>query len=189
MICSLHFTFVLQQETKQVLSCTGKSVATRPRKEIPLPTHPAFPRWCLQHCLCVWAHSDLLQQFHLMDKKRPRQAGWFSLKRRKQIGKILLESSSTYLQHAEEAELGSPQRQGTNAAAWEILLMLLRSFHLVWWEWILLRKGTELLVVKSLLSKILKPRCSRETLLLSPYILTFTYTLAHTSDTKWIPPC
>lgn len=133
MICSLHFTLVLYQETKQVLGCTGKSVATRPRRRIPLPTHLAFPRSCLQQCLCLWApqyktHSDLLQQFHLMDKKRPRQLGWFSLKRRKQIGKILLESSSTYLQHAEEAEVGSPQRQGTNIAAWKILL-LLRSFH------------------------------------------------------------
>lgn len=75
------------------------------------------------------------EQFHLMDKKRPRQPRWFSLKRRKQIAKILLETSSSYLQHAEEAELGSPQRPGTNAAAWKILLMLLRSFHLVWWEW------------------------------------------------------
>lgn len=130
-ICSLHFRFVLEQETKQVLGCTGKSVATRPKKRIPLPTYSAFPRSCLQHCLCVWAHSDLLQQFHLMDKKKPRQPGWFSLKGGKQIGKILLESSSTHLQHAEEAELGS-QKQGTNAAAWEILLMWLRSFHLVW---------------------------------------------------------
>lgn len=134
-ICSLHFTLVMQQETKQVLGSTGRSVATRPRERIPLPTHPALPRLCLQHCLCPWApqhktHSDLLQQFHLMDKKRPRQPGWFSLKRRKQIGKILLESSSTYLQQAEEAELVSPQRPGKNA--WEILLMLLRSFHLVW---------------------------------------------------------
>lgn len=90
-ICSLHFTLVMQQETKQVLGCTGRSVATRPRERIPLPTHPAFPRSCLQHCLCLWApqhktHSDLLQQFHLMDKKRPGQPGWFSLKRRKQIG-------------------------------------------------------------------------------------------------------
>lgn len=119
-----------------------QSVATRPRKRIPLPTHPALP-WSW---LCLWAsqyktHSDLLQQFHLMDKKRPRQPGWFSLKRRKQMGKILLESSSTYLQYAEEAELGSSQRQGTNAAAWEILLMLLRSFHLVWWERILCGKA------------------------------------------------
>lgn len=40
-------------------------------------------------------HSDLLQQFHLMDKKRPRQPGWISLKRRKQMGKTLLESSNT----------------------------------------------------------------------------------------------
>lgn len=109
-ICSLHFRFVLQAETKQVLGCAGKSVATKPRKRIPLPTHPVFPRSCLQHCLCAWVHSDLLQQFQLMEKKRPRQPGWFSLKRRKQIGKISLESSSTYLQHAEEAELGSPQR-------------------------------------------------------------------------------
>lgn len=104
--------------------------------KISLPTHPAFPRSCLQHCLCLWApqhktHSDL-QQFHLMDKKRPGQPGWFSFKRRKQIGKFLLESPSTYLQQAEEAELVSPQRPGTNAADQEILLMLLRSFHLVW---------------------------------------------------------
>lgn len=132
----LHFTLVLQQETKQVLGCTGKSVASRPRRSIPLPTHPAFPRSCLQQCLCLWAPqyktpSDLLQQLPLRDKKRPRQPGWFSLKRRRPNGKILLESSSTYLQHAEEAELGSPKRQGTNAAAWKILL-LLRSFQHVW---------------------------------------------------------
>lgn len=44
------------------------------------------------------------------------------------MGKISLESSSTYWQ---QAELGSSQRQETNAAAWEILLMLLGSFHLV----------------------------------------------------------
>lgn len=135
-ICSLHFTLVLQQETKQVLGCTGKSVASRPRRSIPLPTHPAFPRSCLQQCLCLWAPqyktpSDLLQHIPLRDKKRPRQPGWFSLKRRRPNGKILLESSSTYLQHAEEAELGSPKRQGTNAAAWKILL-LLRSFQHVW---------------------------------------------------------
>lgn len=133
-ICSLHFTLVLLQETRQVLGCTGKSVASRPRKRIPLAIHPGFRRSCLQHRLCLWApqyktHSHLLQ---LRYKKRPRQRGWFSLKRRKQMGKILLESSRTYLQDAEEAELGSSQRQGTNAAAWEIPLMLLRSFYLVW---------------------------------------------------------
>lgn len=42
-LCDLFLTLVLQQETKQVLGCTGKSGAARPREGIPLPTHPAFP--------------------------------------------------------------------------------------------------------------------------------------------------
>lgn len=90
-------------------------------------------------------------------------------------------SSSTYLQDAEEAELGSSQRQLHG----KFLFMWLRSFHLVWWEWILYGKVQNYCWVKSLSSKIPQPRYSRETLLLSPYILTFIYTLAHTSDTKY----
>lgn len=61
---------------------------------------------------------DLLQQFHLMPwglelmmcKKGPRKPGWFSLKKRKQMGKVLLVSSTTYLEDAEKGELGSSQR-------------------------------------------------------------------------------
>lgn len=42
--------------------------------------------------LCLWApqyktHSDLLQQFHLMDKKRPRQPGWSALREGSKWGK------------------------------------------------------------------------------------------------------
>lgn len=45
------------------------------------------------------------------------------------------------------------------------------------------RNGTELP-----LGEIQDPQIQGNTSL-SPYTLTFTYTLAHTSDTKQIPPC
>lgn len=129
--CFLRLHLVLQQETKQVPGCTCKSVARWPRKVILLPLHPAFARSCTHYCAQVWASQhktdrDLLQQFHLIPwgldhknvqadvqvlyKKRLRQAGWCSLKKRKQMGKVLLVSSTTYLEDAEKAELGSSQR-------------------------------------------------------------------------------
>lgn len=51
----LTLTLVLQQETTQVLGCTCKSAASRPRKVILLPLHLAFVRSYLECCVQFWA--------------------------------------------------------------------------------------------------------------------------------------
>lgn len=147
----LTLTLILQQETKQVLGCTGRSVASRPRKVILLPLHPAFVRSYLQSCAQFWAPQykvdrDLLQQFHLMPwgpehmmyKKRPEQPGWFSLKKQHQMGKSDWCLLTTCLEDAEKVELGSSQRCdviGQEAVNTHSCMgnssQLIKSFHLM----------------------------------------------------------
>lgn len=173
-ICSLHFTFALQQETKQVLGCTGRSAATRPREGIPLPTHPAFPRSCLQHWLCLWA---------------PQHNSTWRTKRDQdnQAGSALREGSKLEKSYW---KLQVPICNMQKRQSWVLLrgqeqMQLHGKFSLCCWEVFTLCGESGFSKERYRTITRWNPRSPNPGTL----HLTFTYTLAHTSDTKQIPPC
>lgn len=122
--CFLHLHLSCSKRPNRYWGCTRRSVASRPRKAILLPLHPTFVRSYLDYVVfnfglpstrqtgtfcsnSTWCPGGLSTWCTRRDQRQP---GWFSLKKRKQMGKVLLVSSTTYLEDAERAELGFSQR-------------------------------------------------------------------------------
>lgn len=112
------------KETREVLGCACQSVASRPRKVILLPLHPAFVRSYLQYVVfnfglpstrrwgtfcsnSTWSPGGLSTWYTRGDQDN--QVG-SALRKRSKMVKILLVSSTTYLEDTEKAELGSSWR-------------------------------------------------------------------------------